>query len=40
MTALLEPTEHLMKAEAEEDLTRRLALQEEFKKLPAGIVFD
>ena len=40
MTALLEPTEHLMKAEAEEDLTRRLALQEEFKMLPAGIVFD
>ena len=40
MTALLEPTERLMKAEAQEDLTRRLALQEEFKMLPAGIVFD
>ena len=40
MTALLEPTEHLAKAEAEEDLTRRLALQEEFKMLPAGIVFN
>ena len=40
MTALLEPTEHMMKAEAEEGLTRRLALQEKLKMLPAGIVFD
>lgn len=40
MTALLEPTEHLMKAEAAEDLTARLALQEEFKLLPSGIVFN
>ena len=40
LTALLEPTEHLMKAEAEEDLTRRLALLEEFRLLPAGIVFE
>ena len=29
-----------MKAEAEEDLTRRLALLEEFRLLPAGIVFE
>ena len=29
-----------MQAEAEENLTRRLALQEEFKMLPAGIVFN
>ncbi len=40
MTALLEPSEHLMKAEAAEDLTARLALQEEFKLLPSGIVFN
>lgn len=40
LTALLEPTEHLVRAEAENDLTRRLALLEEFRLLPAGIVFD
>lgn len=40
LTALLEPTEHLMKAEAEADFTRRLALLEEFRLLPAGIVFE
>lgn len=40
MVALLEPTEHLLKAEEENDLTRRLALLEEFRLLPAGIVFD
>ena len=40
LIALLEPTEQLMKAEAAGDLTRRLALLEEFKLLPAGIVFD
>lgn len=40
LTALLEPTEHLLKAEAENDLTRRLALLEEFRFLPAGIVFE
>lgn len=40
LTALLEPTGHLLKAEAEDDLTRRLALLEEFRFLPAGIVFD
>lgn len=40
LTALLEPTDHLLRAEAEDDLTRRLALLEEFRFLPAGIVFD
>lgn len=38
--ALLEPTDKLMAAEAADDLTRRLALLEEFRMLPAGIVFD
>ena len=38
--ALLEPTEALMDAEHSGDLTRRLALLEEFKLLPAGIVFE
>lgn len=38
--ALLEPTEHLLRAEEAGDLTRRLALLEEFKLLPAGIVFN
>ena len=40
LTALLEPTEILMAAEAAGDLARRLALLEEFRMLPAGIVFD
>ena len=40
ITALLEPTEHLMKAEAEGNLALRLALLEEFRMLPAGIVFE
>lgn len=40
MVALLEPTEHLLRAEAADDLTKRLALLEEFRLLPAGIVFD
>ena len=40
LMALLEPTEQLLKAEAEGDNTRRLALLEEFKLLPAGIVFE
>lgn len=40
MIALLEPTEHLLQAEAADDLTKRLALLEEFRLLPAGIVFD
>ena len=40
LMALLEPTEQLLQAEAEGDHTRRLALLEEFKLLPAGIVFE
>lgn len=40
MIALLEPTDHLLRAEEAGDLTLRLALQEEFKLLPAGIVFS
>ena len=40
ITALLEPTEELLKAEAEGNYTRRLALLEEFKLLPSGIVFE
>ena len=40
LTALLEPTDRLKRAEAAGDLTERLALLEEFKFLPAGIVFD
>ena len=40
LIALLEPTDILMKAEADGDLARRLALLEECKLLPAGIVFD
>lgn len=40
LIALLEPTEQLKKAEGENNLSRRLALQEEFKLLPAGAVFD
>ena len=40
MIALLEPTDNLMEAERENNFTRRLALLEEFKLLPAGIVFD
>jgi L-rhamnose isomerase len=40
MLALLEPTEYLLRAESEGDYTRRLALLEEFRILPAGIVFD
>ena len=40
LAALLEPTEHLMKAEAEGNITKRLALLEEFRMLPVSIVFD
>lgn len=40
LTALLEPTGLLKAAEASGNLTARLALQEEFKFLPAGLVFD
>jgi len=40
LMALLEPTELLMQAEAGGDLTRRLALLEECRLLPAGAVFE
>lgn len=40
LIALLEPTEHLLRAEEDDDGARRLALLEEFKLLPAGLVFD
>ena len=40
LLALLEPTERLREAEANGDLTSRLAILEEFKTLPAGAVWD
>lgn len=40
MTALLEPTDYLWEAEREGDFAKRLALLEEFRTLPVGIVFD
>lgn len=40
LLALLEPIEDLRKAEAEGNLTRRLALLEELKTMPAGAVWD
>ena len=40
LIALLEPTAHLLEAEATGDYTRRLALLEEFRLLPAGVVFE
>jgi L-rhamnose isomerase len=40
LTALLEPTAQLQKAEAEGDFTERLALHEELKTLPFGAVWD
>ncbi len=40
LLALLEPTDHLRKLEAEGDYTSRLALQEEIKTLPFGSVWD
>lgn len=40
MTALLEPTDYLRAAEREGDFAKRLALLEEFRTLPVGIVFD
>jgi L-rhamnose isomerase len=40
MLALLEPTERLRKMEAAGDHTGRLALTEELKTLPAGVVWD
>lgn len=38
--ALLQPNQRLMKAESEGDYTRRLALLEEAKSLPFGLVWD
>lgn len=40
LSALLEPTEELMKVEREDNLTKRLALSEEIKSLPFGLVWD
>ena len=40
LTALLEPSDLLEKAEAEGDFTSRLALLEEFKNLPVNAVWD
>jgi L-rhamnose isomerase len=40
LEALLEPTQLLRDAEVAGDFTTRLALQEEFKSLPAGAVWD
>ena len=40
LEALLEPSHLLRDAEASGDFTTRLALQEEFKTLPAGAVWD
>jgi L-rhamnose isomerase len=40
LKALLEPTAQLRDLEAREDYTARLALQEEFKSLPWGAVWD
>ena len=40
LAALLSPTEALRRAEADGDLTRRLALLEESKTMPMGLVWD
>jgi L-rhamnose isomerase len=40
LVALLEPSKLLRDAESSGDYTSRLALQEEFKLLPAGAVWD
>lgn len=40
LTAMLEPVELLHKTEAEGDYTRRLALMDEFRSLPANAVWD
>ena len=40
LTALLEPSEKLRQMELEGDFTGRLAMQEEFKTLPLGAVWD
>jgi L-rhamnose isomerase len=38
--ALLEPLDTLKRAEKDGDFTARLALQEEYKMLPVGAVWD
>ena len=40
LLALLQPTKELMKAEQEDDFTKRLALSEEMKGMPFGLVWD
>ncbi|MEN8076893.1 L-rhamnose isomerase [Clostridioides difficile] len=40
LSALLEPTEELIKVEKQDNLTKRLALSEEIKSLPFGLVWD
>ena len=40
LEVLLEPSHLLKEAEIKNDLTRRLALMEEFKNLPVGAVWD
>ena len=40
LLALLEPIADMKQAEAEGDLTRRLAMLEELKTLPFGAVWD
>ena len=40
MLGLLEPTKELIKVEAEDNLTKRLALYEETKSMPFGLVWD
>lgn len=40
LSALLEPNKELMKIEKEDNLTKRLALSEEIKSLPFGLVWD
>ena len=40
MMALLEPSEELIRIEREGNLTRRLALSEEMKSMPFGLVWD
>ena len=40
LLALLEPTQLITQAEADGDLTRRLALTEELKTMPFGAVWD
>lgn len=40
LLALLQPTEELVRAELEDDFTKRLALSEEMKMMPFGLVWD